>query len=114
VSEPKTFELTEEHLKLLRSANVRWDGNENGAPAIDSKRPYGNSNLLHDLAEILEVEGFIDHEGDERYSATQVEDMERLHAETETALQIVLASGEFTPGTYQTSDGAYSCDWRRS
>ena len=113
MSEPKEFELVEDHLKLLRCANVRWDGDENGAAAIDSKRPYGNSALLNDLARILEVEGFVDHEGDECYSAEQVEHMNQLHAETETALQIVLASGEFTPGTYRTSD-AYSRDWSRA
>ena len=31
----KRFTLTEEHLKLLRHANVRWDDCEFGAPAID-------------------------------------------------------------------------------
>jgi len=113
MSEPKTFKLTADHLKLLRAANVRWDGDEWGAPAIDSKRPYGNSSLLPDLAGILEVKGFVDHEGDERYSAEQVERMKQLQAETETALQIVLASGEFAPGNYQTSD-SYSRDWKRT
>jgi hypothetical protein len=112
MSEPKRFTLIGEHLVLLRHANVRWDGDEWGAPAIDSKRPYGNSNLLGDLAEILGVEGFVDHEGEKRYSEEQVKTMDRLHAETETALQIVLASGEFTPGVYETSD-AYSRDWKR-
>jgi hypothetical protein len=34
----ETFELCEEHLKLLRSAYVEWSNAETGAPAIDPKR----------------------------------------------------------------------------
>ena len=40
----ETFNLTVDHIKLLRRANVGWDGGEFGAPAIDYRRvtPYGN------------------------------------------------------------------------
>jgi len=38
------FELTEQHLKLIRRMTVRYnDYCEFGAPEIDPKRPYGNS-----------------------------------------------------------------------
>ena len=49
------FTVTDEHLKLLRGAYVGWDDCEFGAPAIDCKRPYGNSDVIADIAEILEV-----------------------------------------------------------
>lgn len=112
MSEPKEFTLTDDHLKLLRAANVRWDDDEWGAPAIDSKRPYGNSSLLQDLAKILEIKGFMDHEGEEHFSLEEVQKMRQLHSQTAAALQIVLATGEFKAGCYRTS-GAYSRDWSR-
>ena len=49
----KLFELTEEHIKLLRQMCVSWDDCEFGAPAIDCKRPYGNSDVYSDIAKIL-------------------------------------------------------------
>lgn len=48
-----TFTVTDDHLKLLRRASVGWSDCEFGAPEIDPKRPYGNSNVLGDIAEIL-------------------------------------------------------------
>ena len=41
------FTVTDEHLRLLRRAYVSWDETEFGAPEIDCKRPYGNSDMLH-------------------------------------------------------------------
>lgn len=48
------FALTDQHLTLLRSAYVRWEDCEFGAPAIDYKRPYGNSDVVGDMAMISE------------------------------------------------------------
>src|SRR6266568_5645220 len=40
------FTVTEDHLKLLRHAYLYWEYGEGyGAPAIDPKRPYGNSDV---------------------------------------------------------------------
>ena len=52
----KKFTLTENHIKLLCRAYVGWNGAEFGAPSIDPKRPYGNSDVLHDMGDILSVE----------------------------------------------------------
>jgi hypothetical protein len=49
------FTVTDDHLKLLRRAHITWDGVEFGAPEIYCKKPYGNSNVWGDIAEILEV-----------------------------------------------------------
>lgn len=51
----KKFEVTEAHLKLLRAMEVDWNGAEFGAPTINPKRPYGNSDVFTDMFEILEV-----------------------------------------------------------
>ncbi|HEY0280008.1 MAG TPA: hypothetical protein VGC32_17220 [Solirubrobacterales bacterium] len=93
------------HVALLRHANVRWSEMEWGAPEIDGKRPYGNGDLPGDIAKIIGLDI-----GGEMDEATRA-DLLALHAETETALQVILASGSFTPGFYRTS-GRYGHDWR--
>jgi hypothetical protein len=95
------FTVTEEHLKLLRRANVDWEDCEFGAPAIDCKRPYGNSDVVADIGEILgyEEEYWQDPvTGD--YNETIADNFAQLHAETAIVLQIALATGEFRPGRY--------------
>ena len=53
------FTVTEDHLKLLRAAcYVYWNPGEGyGAPAINPKKPYGNSDVPRDVAKILEAPG---------------------------------------------------------
>lgn len=77
---PETFTVRDEHGLLLHGMYVRWDDTEFGAPCIDPKRPYGNSNVLDDMREIL-GEGWSD------------EDLGALHRETQTVLQILLTTG---------------------
>lgn len=96
----KMFEITEAHLKLLRAANVGWDNCEFGAPAIDCKRPYGNSSVIEDMREILGCP----HEC--------AENLEAIHNETKTALQIVLSVGYFKCGTYTAEE--YSKVWQEA
>ena len=105
------FTVTEDHLKLLRRAYVSWEDCEFGAPAIDCKRPYGNSDVLADIAEALEMPeaeaimetGEISPELETAFT--------KLHAETAVVLQIALATGEFRPGHYVRS--RYGNDWHR-
>ena len=49
------FQLTEEHVKLMRRFNIRWDDGYDGAPAVDCKRPFGNGDWENDVAEIKEA-----------------------------------------------------------
>ena len=104
------FELTEAHVKLLRRANVTWWCCEFGAPAIDGKRPYGNGDVFRDLAEILGFEPGSDE--DDPWEPVVMARMDRLHRETETALQVVLASGSFAPGHYRAPK--YTSRWERA
>ena len=112
------FTVTEDHLKLLRRAWVdSWcdsEGAYGGAPGISPKKPYGNSWIEHDIAEIV---GFPSEDwdwanADENPPVEVGERLMRLHVETMVALQIVLATGEFRPGPY-SRDSAGSIDWRR-
>jgi hypothetical protein len=100
----RTFTVTPEHLMLLSRAVVDWQGDESGAPCIDCKRPYGNSNLEENIHTILtgERESELTREQWERYAT--------LHRETQTALQIVLVTQSFVPGQYEAD--MHERNWR--
>ena len=106
----KQFELTLQHIELLTNAHIRWEDCEYGAPAIDCKRPYGNSFVEQDIAEIL---GLLSEGGNiDDIPEEHVERCRELHEETETALQIILSAKTFEPGTYVADK--YTFDWRKA
>jgi len=75
---------------------IHWDEGEGyGGPAISCKRPYGNSAVPENVAEILGL---------------PEDRMLRVHVEAGIALKVVLAAGEFRPGRY-CREGDYG--WRR-
>lgn len=83
------FHFTPQHMKLLQRMYVEWEEGEAGGPAISPKRPYGNSDVAYDVAEILGIPVI------ERGPGTGMDDDQEvklmvLHRETEVALQIVL------------------------
>ena len=92
------FNLTDEHIALLNRFYISYnDGCEYGAPEVNPKRPYGNSHVVGDMAEILQVTV---PDRDEVEYDKFCRDMNRLHQETATALQIVLQTKSFEPGQY--------------
>ena len=105
----KKFTLTNDHIKLIRNMCVSWEDCEFGAPSIDCKRPYGNSDVVSDIAKILDIKPI---ETDDEYVWPKgtTELCEKIHLETKTALQIILAVGYFKVGDYMADD--YSRDWR--
>ena len=105
------FTVTKDHLKLLRKAYVSWDSCEFGAPAIDCKRPYGNSDVFQDIAKILGINPIEDID-EELYTNTQEDYMRRIHKETETVLQIILRTGLFEAGVY-SAESPYHSDWEK-
>ena len=94
------FTVTENHLKLLRRAYVRWNSVGHGAPEIDPERPYGSFDIESDLAEI--VKNYAGNRGV----------LHALHLQTRIALQIILCTGRFETGTYERS-GFTGYSWRK-
>jgi hypothetical protein len=107
MNDKQYFEVTEDHLTLLRNANVGWDGCEFGAPSIDCKRPYGNSAVYGDMVRLLEWGGDGEYEA---FTEHQQHELDRIHKETATALQIILAVGYFKAGRYEADK--YRRNWR--
>jgi hypothetical protein len=108
----ETFTLTKDHIKLIRQMFVGWQDGYEGAPEVNIKRPYGNSDVFRDVAEILEVKW----EGmeDEEYAPETIRNqLTTLHRETEFALQIVLVTGSFEPGKFVKKDRYMRRSWER-
>lgn len=96
----KKFELTKDHLKLLQGMEVCWDAGEYGAPAIDCKKPYGNSYVEEDIANILGWK-LKNRHGEEELSDEQELLAQKLHQEMEFVLQICLQTLSFKEGIYK-------------
>lgn len=93
----REFTVTEDHLKLLRRFNIRWrQGGYLGAPAVDEKRPYGDSDILQDVAEIL---GW-DYDEEEGLPEAQSAEAIRLHQGMADVLEIIIHTESFTAGRY--------------
>jgi hypothetical protein len=108
-----TFDLTDEHVTLLRHAYVNWDDCEFGAPAINCKRPYGTSDALTDIAKLLHPEFSSMREGAQAdWLEDNADRLCSLHEQTQTALQIFLITGRMLPGRYVRSSPYDQRDWR--
>ncbi len=105
------FTMKAEHLILLRHSSVSWPDCGFGAPRIDPKRPYGNGDVVGDMAKMLGVEPVPTDDEETHWPPGTTERMGALHRQLETALQVVLATGEFRLGEYECDD--CKRDWKR-
>lgn len=103
----EVFTLTMNHLKLLSKAYVSWNDCEYGAPEINPKRPYGNSDVESDIVRILgwaEETDKCPHCG-EYLNEDMLERAANIHRETQLALEIILQfGGSAGAGRYQRKD----------
>jgi len=103
------FHLTYEHIMLLTRAYVGWNDMETGAPSIEPKRPYGDSNVPANIFEILGWSRS-DPEGD--LTKEEFARANKLHRETRTALEIILGCQTFSTGKYRyVADRYYRAKW---
>lgn len=114
----KNFTLTEEHLTLLKSMYVGWQDCETGAPEIDPKRPYGNSDVARDIWEMLDwfdIDILPEEDQDYFYESDDYDVLHtkamKLHEETGKALQIILQTQSFKTGVYENFN-EYGNDWK--
>lgn len=106
------FTITKEHIALIQRMNILWNGrDENGAPMVDLKRPYGNSDVISDIAEIIVIKKIETDGGDEYWPVGTSDRCNKLHIECGTALKICLYLKSFELGVYERED--YLENWRK-
>ena len=111
------FVLTNEHLQLIQRLNIRSHSSKDKkhfpypVPAVDLYRPFGNSAVLYDVAEIAGIEPRGEMSDDvQLLSDEQKEQLKQLIAEIPTALQICTSTLSFQTGVY-TRRGEWD-DWQ--
>ena len=102
------FTITSNHILLLKRMYISWDDCEFGAPCVNPKRPYGNSDVLVDIAETIGVK--FDNEADDPFSQEDEDLMNKIHKEMKTVLQIGVRLGYFKEGVYEAEQ--YAENWR--
>ncbi len=106
----KTFTITRDHIKLIRSINVGWN-EDSKRPCIDSKRPYGDSDVPRSIAEAIKLD-FVEIQGEKMALTSQQEKYcWQLNKDMATVLQIVLSTGAFKTGEYECNE--YETDWKK-
>lgn len=108
------FELTEDHIKLLEYSNINYSPHcEHGYIGLDCKRPFGNSNLVDDMANILEIEPVKTDDDEIHWPKGTSERMQIIfEEELPKALAIILKTKSFQPGLYECDE--YYDNWRIS
>lgn len=106
----KHFEVTRDHIKLVKSILVYWNEDIERV-VIDSKRPYGDSDIPRSVAEAINLD-FVETEGGElRLTSQQEKYCWKLHKDMATVLQIVLSTGQFKSGEYECNE--YDYEWKK-
>lgn len=100
------FEIKKEHIKLIENLtficrNTPYD--DTVIPAIDLKRPFGNSSVLYDAMQKL---GYVNSYGD--YTEESKDKTRLFLIELPVALEIITSKHTFETGVYDIDEyGAY-------
>lgn len=86
----KEFKLKPQHITLLKNAHVSENEIEFGAPSIDPKYPYGDSQVIQSMIQLLLPEPEWPNFEEGEISEDLAEEMYQLHRELQTALKIAL------------------------
>lgn len=107
------FEVTENHLKLVRHSNIQWvflkESYCAGYFYQDFYRPYGNSDWIENIAEILGINPDID---DNYFSDDLIFEIVKYHIDMIVVVQILCQNLSIEVGTYiKAYDTNY--DWMK-
>jgi hypothetical protein len=114
-----TFELKEEHIKLLKY--LRWSlNNDNVIVGVnddgeDIAPPFGENNI-YDAIDLI-LNGVPDNfnpltaENSREYSSEEKEKWDKLYSELPIALEIILSTSSFDLGSYKTKHHLH--DWKK-
>ena len=116
------FEITKNHLKLLKHAYTGWNDCEFGAASIDCKRPYGDSNVYGSMMTIpgwatkVVIDGKVyEYDAEEMWNNTDklAEKLNKLHEDLRVVLQICFERQKFETGIYETAEDWHASGWRK-
>lgn len=115
---PGSFTVTEDHIKLLHRAHFDTEfGVYEGAVVQIRKRPYGNSDIIGDLYEILRGDGEMWDEDEQGEMPDElIEELRKIHQEMAIVMQILTVTagdGVFRPGVYRKRDWYDQTSWER-
>ncbi len=98
------FVVADYHIKMLQQLNVSWeDAGYDGAPTIDLKRPYGNSDVMGDIHEIITGKEPYD-EYEDGLPDELIVKYQTIHREMEIVLEILVHTLSITPGKYSRKE----------
>ena len=113
----KEFEVTENHLKLVKRNQIEWvffiDDYNAGHFYQDCKRPYGNSDWVGDIAEILEIEADCSNpnDEDEKWFSDSLEYfLVCHHIDMRIVIEILCQNLSIQKGKYKR-DSIYGGEW---
>ncbi len=104
ISDALEFEALPDHLALCKGMYWDWWNCEFGAPAVDPKRPYGNSGwdtIYVQIAHLIGLQVFKDADDDEHLTEEQRILCDTRHREMENWFQILSSFGEIPSGMYR-------------
>lgn len=106
----RKLKVTENHIKLLKELYIGWEDCEFGAPCVDCKRPFGNSDVYGDMAEILGIKLANQEENFELYNR-QIDSLAKGYRDLQDCLQILVRNLSIEVGEYERDD--YDTNWRK-
>lgn len=104
----KKLVVKEHHLKLLKELYIDWNNDGFGAPCVDPKRPFGNSDVFKDMARILCLDMPDEETQFEKYKRFE-DSLYKGYTELKDCLQILCQQFTITTGTYECNE--YSNIW---
>lgn len=106
----RIFQLKASHILLLRAGNIQFSNScEWGYIGLDCKRPFGNGDLVGDMARIVGIVPIETDDGDAWPKGTREAMLKIFRQELPIAMSIVL-SGCYEPGSYVADE--YQDNWR--
>lgn len=84
----KILKVTDNHIKLLKNLYISWDDCEFGGPRVDPKRPFGNSDVIGDIATILDIKLPNEEDDYDNYQKV-VDNLQKGYYELQDCLQIL-------------------------
>lgn len=106
------FTVTKDHIKLARNIVFDWNDGEElplGRLMMDRRRPYGDSDIPRSVADAIGLKGVEVSSGEIFLTLEQEDYCIKLHNEMLTVMQIVVSTGKFKTGTYESD---YGLEWK--